>query len=618
MTEAEDKKQATPPRPNQHVMDIFIISLMFFAMLSFFDFEQNSSQDIPYSEFKQRLRDNDIESVLIRGDKITGNYRRPIGDFIQFDTTFPPMEDYDLFPLLEENDIEVRVSSAEQSTWTLLLINLLPWLLIIGIFMMSSRMLRSGGKGFPGGGVFSFTKSKARLTNKEDIKVSYDDIAGLKHAKEDLSEVIDFLRNPGKYRAIGAKIPKGILLIGPPGTGKTMLARATAAEAGVPFFSITGSEFVEMFVGVGASRVRDMYKEAREVAPALIFIDEIDSVGRTRSSASGLGNDEREQTLNQILSEMDGFKGDEAIVVIAATNRPDVLDSALTRPGRFDRKVILDLPQREARLEILKVHARNVVMASDIDFESIAAATVGFSGADLANLINEAALLCAREGKSKVDNSFLERARDKVVLGEKREALLSKEERERTACHDAGHALTAFHMPYADSLRKVSIIPRGMALGITEQTPTEDKFTYGQHYLEDRISIMLGGRCAEQLVFDEVSSGAANDLQQATTLARHMISEWGMSDKLGPLSFHSPDESFPGQQMLAGKGYSEHTAELIDEEVSKLIRTNEERTKFILAEHRDELDSIAAALLEKESLSEQDLIELLGHPAAKK
>ena len=618
MTEAEDKKQATPPRPNQHVMDIFIISLMFFAMLSFFDFEQEGSQDIPYSEFKQRLRDNDVESVLIRGDKITGNYRRPIDDFIQFDTTFPPMEDYDLFPLLEENDIEVRVSSAEQSTWTLLLINLLPWLLIIGIFMMSSRMLRSGGKGFPGGGVFSFTKSKARLTNKEDIKVSYDDIAGLKHAKEDLSEVIDFLRNPGKYRAIGAKIPKGILLIGPPGTGKTMLARATAAEAGVPFFSITGSEFVEMFVGVGASRVRDMYKEAREVAPALIFIDEIDSVGRTRSSASGLGNDEREQTLNQILSEMDGFKGDEAIVVIAATNRPDVLDSALTRPGRFDRKVILDLPQREARLEILKVHARNVVMASDIDFEPIAAATVGFSGADLANLINEAALLCAREGKSKVDNSFLERARDKVVLGEKREALLSKEERERTACHEAGHALTAFHMPYADSLRKVSIIPRGMALGITEQTPTEDKFTYGQHYLEDRISIMLGGRCAEQLVFDEVSSGAANDLQQATTLARHMISEWGMSDKLGPLSFHSPDESFPGQQMLAGKGYSEHTAELIDEEVSKLIRTNEERTKFILAEHRDELDSIAAALLEKESLSEQDLIELLGHPAAKK
>lgn len=619
MEETETKKPVSPP-PNQHVMDIFIIGLMFFAVLSFFDFEQTGSQEIPYSEFKQLLRDNDVESVLIRGDRISGNYRRQIGDFIQFETTFPPMEDSDLFPLLEENDIEVRVSSAEQSTWTLILINLLPWMLIIGIFMMSRRMLQTGGKGFPGGGggIFSFTKSKARLTNKEDIKVSYDDIAGLKHAKEDLGEVIDFLRNPDKYRSIGAKIPKGILLIGPPGTGKTLLARATAAEAGVPFFSITGSEFVEMFVGVGASRVRDMYKEAREVAPALIFIDEIDSVGRARSSATGFGNDEREQTLNQILAEMDGFKGDEAIVVIAATNRPDVLDSALTRPGRFDRKVVLDLPQRQARLDILKVHSRNVSMADDIDFESIAAATVGFSGADLANLINEAALLTARDGKKEVDNSYLERSRDKVVLGEQRESMLSEEERNRTAYHEAGHALTAFHMPYADSLRKVSIIPRGLALGFTEQTPREDKLTYGQHYLEDRISIMLGGRCAEQLIFDEVSSGAANDLQQATSLARHMVSEWGMSDKIGPLSFHGPDESFPGQQLLAGKGYSEHTAELIDDEVSNLIMTNEERTKFLLAEHREQLDSIAAALLEKESLSDKDLNKLLGQPPENK
>lgn len=611
MDETKENKPVTPP-PNQHVMDIFIIGLMFFALLSLFDFETNGSQEIPYSEFKQQLRDNEIESVLIRGDRISGDYRRPIGEFSQFDTTFPPMEDYDLFPLLEENNIEVRVSSAQQSTWTLILINLLPWLLIIGIFMMSSRMLRSGGKGFPGGGVFSFTKSKARLTNKEDIEVGYDDIAGLTHAKEDLSEVIDFLRNPDKYRSIGAKIPKGILLIGPPGTGKTLLARATAAEAGVPFFSITGSEFVEMFVGVGASRVRDMYKEAREVAPALIFIDEIDSVGRARSSAAGLGNDEREQTLNQILSEMDGFKGDEAIVVIAATNRPDILDSALTRPGRFDRKVVLDLPQKQARIDILKVHSRKVTMADDIDYESVAASTVGFSGADLANLINEAALLTAREGKKVVDNSYLERARDKVVLGEKRESMLSEDERKRTAYHEAGHAVTAFHMPYADSLRKVSIIPRGLALGFTEQTPREDKLTYGQHYLEDRIAIMLGGRCAEQLVFDEVSSGAANDLQQAASLARHMVSEWGMSDKIGPLSFHGPDESFPGQQLLAGKGYSEHTAMLIDEEVSKLITTNEERTKSILEKHHDQLDSVAGALLEKESLSDKDLAEILG------
>ena len=617
MGKTETKKPVSSP-PNRHVMDTFIIGLMFFAALTFFDFGQTGSQEIPYSEFKQRVRDNDVESILIRGDRISGNYRSAIDDFIQFDTTFPPMEDSDLFPLLEENDIEVRVRSAEQSTWTLILINLLPWLLIIGIFMMSRRMLQTGGKGFPGEGVFSFTKSKARRANTEDIKVNFDDIAGLKYAKEDLGEVIDFLRNPDKYRSIGAKIPKGILLIGPPGTGKTLLARATAAEAGVPFFSITGSEFVEMFVGVGASRVRDMYKEARAVAPALIFIDEIDSVGRARSSAAGFGNDEREQTLNQILAEMDGFKGDEAIVVIAATNRPDVLDSALTRPGRFDRKVILDLPQKKARLDILKVHSRKVSMADDIDFESIAAATVGFSGADLANLINEAALLTAREGKTQVDNSFLERARDKVVLGEQRESMLSADERNRTAYHEAGHALTAFYMPHADSLRKVSIIPRGLALGYTEQTPREDKLTYGQHYLEDRISIMLGGRCAEKLIFDEVSSGAANDLQQAAALARHMVTEWGMSDKIGALSFHSPDESFPGQQMLAGKGYSEHTAELIDDEVSKLIVTNEDRAKSVLAEHREQLDSIAAALLEKESLSGQDLDKLMGQPVETK
>jgi cell division protease FtsH len=472
--------------------------------------------------------------------------------------------------------------------------------------------MRAGGKGYPGGGVFSFTKSKARMTRGENIKLSYDDIAGLKHAKDDLAEVIDFLKNPDKYRRIGAKIPKGILLIGPPGTGKTLLARATAAEAGVPFFSITGSEFVEMFVGVGASRVRDMYKQAREVAPALIFIDEIDSVGRARSSAAGLGNDEREQTLNQILAEMDGFTGDEAIVVIAATNRPDVLDTALTRPGRFDRKVVLDLPQRQARLDILKVHASKVIMAEDVDLDRIAAGTVGFSGADLANLINEAALLAAREGKERVDNSYLERARDKVILGEKRESLLTEDERKRTAYHEAGHALTAYYMPYADALRKVSIIPRGLSLGFTEQTPKEDKVNYGQHYLEDRISIMLGGRSAEKLVFDEVSSGAANDLQQATTLARHMVTEWGMNEGLGPLSFQHPDQTFPGQELVLRKDYSEHTAELIDEEVSRLVRDNELRAFDTLQAHREELDAIAAALQEKETLTDEDVRQMLA------
>ncbi|MBT8145581.1 MAG: ATP-dependent zinc metalloprotease FtsH [Gammaproteobacteria bacterium] len=614
----DEKHKQGPPPPTippsmQRWMDTFIILLLFFTLFSFFDFGEQTRVDIAYSEFKQRLRADQIANINIRGDRIDGTYRVTIEDAEEFTTTFPPMADDDLFPLLEEMDVEVRVSSDEQSMWTLLLINLLPWMLLIGIFMLSARMLRGGGLGARGspGGVFSFTKSKARMTRGEDIKVGYDDIAGLKHAKEDLSEVIDFLKNPDKYRRIGAKIPKGILLIGPPGTGKTLLARATAAEAGVPFFSITGSEFVEMFVGVGASRVRDMYKQAREVAPALIFIDEIDSVGRARSSAAGVGNDEREQTLNQILAEMDGFTGDEAIVVIAATNRPDILDTALTRPGRFDRKVVLDLPQREARLDILKVHASKVVMAQDVDLERIAAGTVGFSGADLANLINEAALLAARDGKQQVDNSYLERARDKVILGEARESLLTEEERKRTAYHEAGHALTAFHMPFADALRKVSIIPRGMSLGFTEQTPKEDKLNYGQHYLEDRISIMLGGRCAEKLVFDEVSSGAANDLQQATTLARHMVTEWGMTEELGPLSFQHPEQTFPGQELVLRKDYSEHTAELIDDEVAKLVRENEQRTIDTLSAHRDELDAIAAALQEKETLSDNDIRELL-------
>lgn len=612
----EPELKPSPPPRRQHILDTFIISLMVFVLLTMFDFGGSGpdTEDIPYSTFKQRLRDDEIVSVQIRGDRISGNYRNQGSQPSQFVTTFPPMEDADLFPLLEEYDVEVRVSSEEQSVLTMIFINLLPWLLMIGIFMLVSRMIAKGGKGFTGagGGVFSFTKSKARLIKSEDLKIRYDDIAGLTNAKNDLGEVIDFLRTPDKYRAIGAKIPKGILLIGPPGTGKTMLAKATAAEAGVPFFSITGSEFVEMFVGVGASRVRDMYAEARKVAPALIFIDEIDSVGRTRSSVSGLGNDEREQTLNQILAEMDGFSADETVVVLAATNRPDVLDSALTRPGRFDRKVVLDLPQRQARTDILKVHSRKVAMEGDIDLDTIAASTVGFSGADLANLINEAALLAARENKTKVGHSYLERARDKIVLGEKRESMFTKEERNRTAYHEAGHALTAFHMPHADVLRKVSIIPRGLALGYTEQTPREDKLTYGQHYLEDRISIMLGGRCAEQLVFDEVSSGAANDLQQATALSIHMVAEWGMSEKLGPVNFRDSDQSYPNHEAFITKGYSEHTAELIDEEVSKLISINEKRTKAVLEEHRAELDIIAQALLEKESLTDEDIEALLG------
>jgi len=608
-----DENDGVPPGFGRRIstLDIFVLGLLFFSLLNLLNLDPNSAPEIPYSQFKQELRDGDIESVVIRGDRITGRYQGGSEEASGFNTTFPPLEDRDLFPLLEEQNVEVVVRSEEQPMWALVLINLLPWLLIIGIFMMATRTLRNRAGSLPGGGMLGFGRSRARLSQKEDLNVSYDDIAGLKHAKQDLSEIIEFLQHPDKFRAIGAHIPKGILMIGPPGTGKTMLAKATAAEAGVPFFSITGSEFVEMFVGVGASRVRDMFKEARKVAPSLIFIDEIDSVGRARSNV-GIGNDEREQTLNQILAEMDGFSAEEAVVVLAATNRPDILDSALTRPGRFDRKVVLDLPQREARLDILKVHTRKIPLAANVDLDQIAAGTVGFSGADLANLINEAALLAAREDKTIVENSDLERARDKVVMGEKRESMLSRQEKERTAYHEAGHALTAYYLPHADALRKVSIIPRGLALGYTEQTPAEDKSSYGQHYLEDRIAIMLGGRSAEKLAFDEVSSGAANDLQQATELARHMVTEWGMNESLGAMSYNHPEQSYPNQEFALHKDYSEHTAEMIDAEVRKLIANNEQRALATLKEHRKKLDKIATALLEKETLSDTEIEALLG------
>lgn len=598
--------------PRLGPLDTFILALLFFSMIRLLGFSfSGGDPEIPYSQFKEELRGDEVASVEIQGDQISGSYRSPRGETTGFTTTFPPFDDADLFPLLEQQDVVVVVRSNEQSTWALILINLLPIMLLVGIFLMATRALRGkAGGGLAGGGMFSFTKSRARLSQTEDIKVSYDDIAGLTHAKKDLSEIIDFLKHPEKYLQIGAHIPKGILMIGPPGTGKTLLAKATAAEAGVPFFSITGSEFVEMFVGVGASRVRDMFQEARKVAPALIFIDEIDSVGRARSNV-GIGNDEREQTLNQILAEMDGFSADEAVVVIAATNRPDILDSALTRPGRFDRKVVLDLPQREARLDILKVHARKVALAENVDLERIAAGTIGFSGADLANLINEAALLAAREGKTRVEDVDLEKARDKVVLGEKRESVLTESERKRTAYHEAGHALTAYYMPNADALRKVSIVPRGLAMGFTEQTPEEDKMSYSQHYLEDRIAIMLGGRSAEKLVFDEVSSGASNDLKQATDLARHMVTEWGMNEKLGAMSYQHPEQSYPNQEFHLHKDYSEHTAELIDEEVRKLITDNEKRTFETLKAHRTELDKLATALMERESLSESDVAEIV-------
>ncbi|MCB1646335.1 MAG: ATP-dependent zinc metalloprotease FtsH [Pseudomonadales bacterium] len=609
---ADQPAAPQPPEPPRYPLNwATIIMWLAMAVMTVNLLMNNASRtaEIPYSEFKEAVRSDKVEMIVLTGSEIAGRYKFMDGEQQSgFTSRLPSVADTELIPLLEAHKVVVQVRSTEHGPLLTLLINLLPWIFIIGLFFLSRQMLSK--QFLPGGG--GFTKSKARLAEPQDIKVRYDDIAGLQNAKADLREIIEYLKAPARYQKLGAHIPKGVLLMGPPGTGKTMLARATAGEAGVPFFSITGSEFVEMFVGVGASRVRDMFTEARQKAPSLIFIDEIDSVGRARSGAFGTNNDEREQTLNQILAEMDGFRAEETVVVLAATNRPDVLDAALLRPGRFDRKVTLDLPQKAAREEILKVHTRQVPVADDVNLATIAAGTVGFSGADLANLVNEAALLAARENRETVGQQAFENARDKILLGDRRETFLTPEEKNRVAYHEAGHALTAFDLPHGDVLRKISIIPRGKALGVTEQAPEEDRVNYGQHYLEDRITILLGGRSAEKMIFGEVSSGAADDLKQATHLARHMISEWGMSESLGPVTWDETQENFLGQTVSKPRDYSEHTAEKIDAEVSALIGRCEARVDALLLAQRERLDRLADSLMQHETLGEDDIRVLLA------
>ncbi|MEA1924031.1 MAG: ATP-dependent zinc metalloprotease FtsH, partial [Pseudomonadota bacterium] len=475
---------------------------------------------------------------------------------------------------------------------------------------MQERMTGSGG---PWGGIFSFGKSRAKRFRKVESELTFDDVAGLENAKRDLREITGYLKNPDHYRKLGAKIPKGILLMGSPGTGKTLLAKAVAGEANVPFFSISGSEFIEMFVGVGASRVRDMFASAKKEAPAIIFIDEIDSVGRARGTGLGGGHDEREQTLNQILGEMDGFNPHQTVVVLAATNRPDVLDPALMRPGRFDRKITLDLPDKKSRRAIMGIHAKNVPLDDDVDLDRLAALTIGFSGADLENLINEGALLSGRENKENVNMAALLNARDKVVLGNKRELIVSDKEKKLIAHHEAGHALTASLLPNADPLDKVTIIPRGRALGVTEQIPKEERYNLQQSYLHDRIGVMLGGRVSEQMIFGEVSSGAEEDLKQATRLARHMVTHWGMSDQIGPVAFHRGEEHiFLGREMAQQRDFSEHTAQIIDDEICNLVKGIEKEVTKILKEHRRQLENLAQVLLEKETLEADDIQSIIN------
>ncbi|TFH88512.1 ATP-dependent metallopeptidase FtsH/Yme1/Tma family protein [Billgrantia azerbaijanica] len=575
--------------------------------------------ELTYSQFLAAVDAGQVETVTLRGQSITGQYKegaRAEGEAMRFSTTRPDVEGERLLERLESHGIEIIARPLEPPWWQRVLIGALPWILMLGLlFWFWNRMQQ---RLMSGGGPLGMGRSQARRVTSEESHVRLTDVAGSENAKREVTEVVDFLKEPGRYRALGAKIPRGILMMGPPGTGKTLMAKAVAGEAGVPFFSISGSEFIEMFVGVGASRVRDLFKQAKEQAPSVVFIDEIDSIGRARGTGMGGGHDEREQTLNQILAEMDGFEEHESVVVLAATNRPDVLDPALLRPGRFDRKVVLENPHRQARRDILAVHTRDIPLADDVDLMHLAEITTGFSGADLANLANEAALLAGRRGQQEVDWACFSDARDRLLLGEAKDVGLSESERHIVAYHESGHALLAYLLPNADPLEKVTVLPRGRALGVTAQVPDEDRVNFSESYLRDRITVMYGGRLAESIVFGEVSSGAENDLEQATKLARRMVGHWGMNRRIGPVMVsHSQEHVFLGREMAQGRDYSESLASLVDEEVRQLLTDLESRGRQLLEAHRAALDALAAALEAHETLEIDQIREVLaGHMPA--
>jgi len=625
----EDQKPAnTPPAgiPNQYSF-LWLSAAIFLAMLWLQDSGQPRLQELAYSDFKAAVAADQVAQVTLKNETITGEFTdsgaatrsssTPSGtSSTAFRTIRPPMEDPELLTLLEAHQVTIKASPSGLPWWQELIRGFLPWILLLALMFWfwgaaQKRMTQ-------GGGPFDYGKSRARRATRETSTTTLDDVAGIESAKQEIQEIIDFLKTPDKFLALGASMPRGILLVGPPGTGKTLLAKAIAGEAEVPFFSISASEFIEMFVGVGAARVRDMFANARKEAPSLIFIDELDAIGRSRGAGLGGGHDEREQTLNQILTEMDGFAPQEKILVLAATNRPDVLDSALLRPGRFDRKITLDRPHREARVAILKVHVRKVPLARDVDLEQIAARTIGFSGADLKNLVNEAALTAARENLSEVNAHCFEVARDRITLGAVRDAKLTAEERESVAYHECGHALMAYHMPKADPLNKLTIIPHGMAMGVTEQTPREDHYSYTESYLKDRIRVMLGGRAAEKIIYGEVSTGAQNDLKEATKLIRRMIGQWGMSETIGPLGLTIGEEHvFLGREMGLPREYSEKMAELIDKEIQSQLMELEKFTIDFLTAHRDQLEALARAVLEKETLSAEEIDRILHQQSAR-
>ena len=595
---------------NQFYKNLALWIIIAFILLALFNM-LNQPVEVPkivYSEFMEQVEKGEVKEVQIQGDKATGEYNKG-GTF----ETYIPTEDPELLKLLREKGVRTVVMPPEKANWYMnVLISWFPLVLLLGIWIFFMRQMQAGG-----GKALSFGKSKARLASEKKNQTTFKDVAGADEAKEELHEIIEFLKEPQKFSKLGGKIPKGVLLIGPPGTGKTLLARAIAGEASVPFFNISGSDFVEMFVGVGASRVRDLFEQGKKNSPCIIFIDEIDAVGRHRGAGLGGGHDEREQTLNQLLVEMDGFENNDGVILIAATNRPDVLDPALLRPGRFDRQVVVSRPDIKGREGILKVHTSQVPLDDDVSLKTIARGTPGFTGADLANLVNEAALLAARAEKKMVTMIDFEDAKDKVMMGvERRSMVITEKEKINTAYHEAGHALVAHLLPGADPLHKVTIIPRGQALGVTMQLPEDDKHTYPKKYLINNLAIMMGGRVAEEICLGEITTGAGNDIERATETARKMVCEWGMSEKMGPLSYGTKEEQiFLGRDFSVQKNFSDETAKLIDLEVKALVMGGYNKAKEILTENRDTLEKIFKALLEHETLNRDEIVEIVdGKP----
>jgi cell division protease FtsH len=579
-----------------------IVSMFVVAPL----FTSDDRTDIAYSDLRTKVAADEVQEITWSNDG--GSISGTLDDGTEFSSNGPTEPPEDDLALFREHDVNVEFTNPQPSILQSLLPLLIPIAFFIGIFWLLQRRAQSQM-----GGIMSIGRSKAKTYSTERPGTTFADVAGYEGVKQEITEVVDFLKHPERFAEIGARIPKGVLLVGPPGTGKTLIARAVAGEAGVPFLSVTGSDFMEMFVGVGASRVRDLFQNARKLGRAIIFVDEIDSIGRKRGAGLGGGHDEREQTLNQMLSEMDGFEATEGIVMMAATNRPDILDPALLRPGRFDRQVVVPLPEVGERRAILEVHCKSKRLAADIDLDVVARGTPGMSGADLANLVNEAALFAVRAGQEEIRNLDFEQARDRVLMGQRRESMaLSGPEKEVIAYHEAGHAVCAAVLPNADPVHKVTILPIGMALGVTQQLPVDEKHIYRQDYIEESLVVRMGGRCAEELVFEVISTGANNDLVGSTELARKMVSEWGMSSRVGPMAWSSSGEVFLGEDLLHSRNYSDETARVIDEEVERILREQEERCRVTLREHRNGLDLVARALLEHETIDGNEVTRLIN------